>query len=282
MQKTTSKRISISGVGIHTGELVTMELLPAEEGEGIGFIRDDVGGGLRIPAHFPSVKRLDLATTLTKGNVSVSTVEHLMAALYAMEIDNLTVVVDGPELPILDGSASPLVSFVRCAGVVESGAKRRGARVTERVRVGAGDAWAELTPEEKGFSIDYTIVYENPHVATQRIEFTLTPEYFEEEVAPARTYGLLSDVSSMYDRGLAQGGSLRNAVIVGEDGVINPEGLRFPDECVRHKCLDAIGDLALFGLPLFGRFTAYKSGHRLNHLLVKELAKRTAYEIFEL
>ncbi len=288
-QRSIEREVSTTGVGIHSGTPVTMRLQPAMPGEGIQFVlqyetKTGTNTGtdtVKIPAHFSMVKNTTLATTLTKGDANISTVEHLMAALSAFGIDNLTIYVDGSELPVLDGSAKGLVSLLNSAGIFETKQKREFAVVGDKVSVKSGDCRAELTPKEGGLFIDYTIVYENPHVGTQRFEFKLTPDFFEREIAPARTYGLLEDVQSMHERGLALGGTLENALVIGNDGVLNPDGFRFPDECVRHKCLDALGDLALFGMPIIGKFTAYKSGHMLNHLLVKELAESGKYHIIE-
>lgn len=279
--KTIEREVSTTGVGIHSGNSVTMTLKPSKPDDGVVFIRHNGFAPVKIPAHFSMVKNTTLATTLTAGDVSISTVEHLMAVLSVFGVDKINVHVNGPELPVLDGSAKGYISLLNSAGIKDSAEKRKFARVTGKVSVESGDSRAELTPKYGGLYIDYTIVYENPHVGTQRFEFKLTPEFFEREIAPARTYGLIEDIQSMYDRGLALGGTLDNALIIGADGVLNPDGLRFPDECVRHKCLDALGDLALFGMPIIGKFTAHKSGHMLNHLLLKELAEKGRYEVVE-
>lgn len=289
-QRSIEREVSATGVGIHSGNPVTMRLVPAKPGEGIQFVLQYGGANkgtnkvtdtVKIPAHFSMVKNTMLATTLTSGDANISTVEHLMATLSAFSVDNLTIYVDGSELPVMDGSAAELVLLLNSGGIVETKQKREFAVVTDKISVKSGDSWATLTPKEGGLFIDYTIVYENPHVGTQRFEFKLTPDFFVKEIAPARTFGLLEDVQSMYKQGLALGGTLENALIIGDDGVLNPDGFRFPDECVRHKCLDALGDLALFGMPIIGKFTAYKSGHMLNHLLVKELSESGKYHIVE-
>ncbi len=280
-QRTIKKEISLEDVGIHTGSRVKITILPADAGDGIIFIRGDLGD-IRIPAHHSRVKNTVLATTIIEGEASVSTVEHLMATLYALGIDNVTVKINGPEVPVIDGSAAPFVHLINSDGIVDAGGKKLAARITQEIRVESGDSWAKFEPAQKGLFIDYTIVYENPHIGTQHFAFELTPDFFEIEIAPARTFGLLADVDEMRKKGLAKGGSLKNAVVIDDEGVLNPEGLRFPDECVRHKCLDAIGDLALFGMPIVGKFTAYKSGHRLNHKLVSKLAEQKPYEIVEL
>jgi UDP-3-O-[3-hydroxymyristoyl] N-acetylglucosamine deacetylase len=282
MQRTIRDTVSTCGVGIHSGNPVTLTLMPAGPDEGVGFIRTDVNARLRVPAHFSQVRTTQLATTLTQDGVSIATVEHLTATLLALGVDNITISLSGPEVPILDGSAEPFVSLVRSAGIVEESAGRQGARIVRPIAVTSADCRAELLPGPSLLHLDYTIVYENPHIGTQRFSFDLTPDTFAHEVAPARTFGLYNDITGMYAQGLALGGSLENAVIISDDGVMNPEGLRFDDECVRHKCLDAVGDLSLFGMPILGSFIAFKSGHRLNHLLVQELFSQKAYEIIAL
>jgi UDP-3-O-[3-hydroxymyristoyl] N-acetylglucosamine deacetylase len=281
-QKTIRNRAWTEGVGIHSGARVRLTLVPAGPDEGVGFIREDLGSGERIPALFSKVHNTELATTLTEGGASVATVEHLTAALFALGVDNVTIELSGPEVPILDGSAAPFAALITEAGIVDLGRPGKAARVTGPVRVESDGGWAELIPADGGLSLDYTIVYDNPHIGTQRFVVDLTPEAFITDVAPARTFGLYRDVESMYARGLAQGGTLENAVVINDDGVINPDGLRFPDECVRHKCLDAVGDLSLVGMPLIGGFRAYRSGHRINHLLVRKLFTTGAYEIVAL
>ncbi len=278
-QKTIRKTVWTDGVGIHSGKPVRVTIAPARPGQGVGFIREDVDEEVRIPALFSRIRNTELATTLSEGEVSVATVEHVAAALFALGVDNVTVRLTGPEVPILDGSAKPFVELLESAEIVDAGEPGKAARIVRPLRVESGDCWAELGPDGGGLSMDYTIVYENPHVGTQRFCCNVDPDVFIREVAPARTFGLFNDIDGMYARGLALGGSLANAVVIGDNGVLNPEGLRFPDECVRHKCLDAVGDLSLFGMPLIGKFTAHKSGHRLNHLLVRELFVQKAYEI---
>jgi UDP-3-O-[3-hydroxymyristoyl] N-acetylglucosamine deacetylase len=282
MQRTIRDTVSIDGVGIHSGNPVRLTLTPAADNEGVGFVREDLNPSLRVPAHFSRVRNTQLATTLTEDGVSVSTVEHVAASLFALGVDNVTIGLSGPEVPILDGSAQPFVSLIRSAGVLEESAPRKAARIVRQVTVTSEDCRVALGPGRDSLRVDYTIVYENPHIGTQRFFFELTPDSFAREVAPARTFGLLKDVNGMNAQGLALGGSLENAVVVADTGVMNPGGLRFDDECVRHKCLDAVGDLSLFGMPILGDFTAYKSGHRLNHLLLVELVRQRAYEIVSL
>jgi len=282
MQTTIEQPIRIHGVGIHSGNDVTVNLLPAGPGEGIGFIRTDMESSVRIPAHFTRVHHTVLSTSLKENGHEVQTVEHLMACFSALGIDNVTVTLDSPEIPIMDGSARHIVALLDEAGVAVLDARRRIARVLEAVTVSDDDKSATLEPRkgsDDGLDMDYTIVYDNPHIGTQRFSCTMNPECFREEVAPARTFGLMEDVNKLLGMGKGMGGSFETAVIIDDEGVLNPDGLRFPDECVRHKCLDAVGDLALFGMPLSGRFIARKSGHRLNLRLLEELSRRGTYEI---
>jgi UDP-3-O-[3-hydroxymyristoyl] N-acetylglucosamine deacetylase len=282
MQTTIAQPVRTRGVGIHSGNSVTVNFLPAGPDEGIGFIRTDIDGNVRIPAHFSRVHHTVLATSLKENGHEVQTVEHIMACFSALGIDNVTVTLDGPEVPILDGSARSIVTLMDEAGTRSFDTPRRIARVLETVSVSENDASAMLEPlgdDGSGLDLDYTIVYDNPHIGTQRFATRVTPERFRTEIAPARTYGLVSDVSLLLELGKGMGGSFETALIIGDEGVLNPDGLRFSDECVRHKCLDAVGDLALFGMPLSGRYVAHKAGHRLNHRLLEEFSRRGAYEI---
>lgn len=282
MQTTIAQPIRVEGVGIHSGNDVTVNIVPAGPGEGIGFIRTDGDNGIRIPAHFSRVHHTVLATSLMEDGHEVQTVEHLMACFSALGIDNVTVTLDGPEIPIMDGSARPIVTLLDEAGVAALDARRRIARVLETVTVEENGKSATLESGEgsdDGLELDYTIVYDNPHIGTQRFACRLNPECFRDEIAPARTFGLVADISMLLEMGKGMGGSFETALIIGDEGALNPDGLRFPDECVRHKCLDAVGDLALFGMPLSGRYVARKSGHRLNLRLLKELSRRGTYEI---
>ena len=282
MQTTIAQPVHIKGVGIHSGFDVTVNLIPAGPDEGIGFIRTDMDTGLRIPAHFSRVHHTVLSTSLKENGHEVQTVEHLMACFFALGINNVTVTLDSPEVPIMDGSARPIVALLDEAGITVLDARRRIARVLETVTVSDNGKTATLEPRDGSdneLELDYTIVYDNPHIGTQRFACMVSPECFRSEIAPARTFGLEADVSLILGLGKGMGGSFETAVIIGDTGVLNPGGFRFPDECVRHKCLDAVGDLALFGVPLSGRYIAYKSGHRLNLGLLEELSRRDAYEI---
>ena len=267
-QRTVAKRVSCTGVGLHSGAPVTLTLAPAVADSGISFVRMDLG--VEIPAHAARVTDTTLSTNLGVGAARVHTVEHVLSALTGMGIDNCRVEVDGPEIPILDGSAAAFVAMIREAGIAE---QRRGKRflVVERpVEVRDGDKFARLEPADS-LSIEFTVDFKHPLVTDQAFRFAFSDRAYEREVARARTFCFLRDIEQMKAMGLAKGGSLENAIVVDDFSILNPEGLRFPDEFARHKVLDAIGDLSLAGLPIIGRFQAYKSGHGLNQALVRKV-----------
>jgi UDP-3-O-[3-hydroxymyristoyl] N-acetylglucosamine deacetylase len=272
-QRTLKAPIGCVGIGVHTGQRVQMRLVPAAPDHGIVFRRTD--RGLDIPARFDLVVDTRLCTVLGHADdptVRVGTVEHLMAALSGSGIDNVLVEVDGPELPILDGSANPYVFLIDCAGTVEQDAPRQAIEVCRTVRVGDGAAWAELRPlPARGFEMAMSIAFAAPAIGSQALSLRLTPESFRRELATSRTFAMAADVQHLRANGLALGGSLDNAVVVDGAKVLNPAGLRRPDEFVRHKLLDAVGDLALAGGMLQGRFVASRSGHTLNNKLLHAL-----------
>jgi len=278
-QQTLRNRISCSGVGLHGGAKVSLTLHPAAPNTGIIFYRADVSQGEpRIAASFENVVESDLCTTVAnEDGVKVSTIEHLMAALYGCGIDNALVEVDGPEIPIMDGSAAPFVFLIECAGTVEQATPREVIRVLRPVEVRAGDARATLSPGE-GFSVAFEIHYPSPVIGHQQCVMALHEGGFKSEICRARTFGFAHEVDALRARGLAQGGSLDNAVVVSGDGVLNDGGLRYGDEFVRHKVLDSIGDLYLAGARLVGQFEGIRSGHALNHQLLAEFfADRSAW-----
>lgn len=268
-QHTLKRPVSCLGLGLHSGQEIKVTLSPWPVGGGVVFKRSDAAGAPMIPAVAGQVSDTKLATTLGRGPFSVSTVEHLMASLSALGVDNALVEVNGPELPILDGSASGWVALIKSAGLVTQMSPRKYYRVTRLFEFSEGDKNFKVYPGFD-FSLKNTVSFAAP-IGRQEIEFTLAPETFEEELAPARTFCLAREIEYMQSIGLAKGGSLANAVVVGDDGVINPEGWRFPDEVVRHKALDIIGDLALAGAPIIGQFEARKSGHDFNHKFLSAL-----------
>jgi UDP-3-O-[3-hydroxymyristoyl] N-acetylglucosamine deacetylase len=271
-QTTLRNRATISGVGVHSGREVAMTLHPAEADSGIYFYRTNVDGGRdrEIRADYRYVSATDLCTTVGDGDVSVATIEHLMATLRALEIDNVMIEIDGPEVPVMDGSADAFIDAVDQAGVATLSAKRRYIRVEKTVRVEIGQSFAEFYPYE-GSRIEVDIDFANPLVGRQSFAIDVNASSFRKELARARTFGFLADVERLWARGLCLGASLDNAVVVGEDRVINPEGLRFADEFVRHKALDAVGDIALASAPILGCYRSYRGGHRLNVLALEAL-----------
>jgi UDP-3-O-[3-hydroxymyristoyl] N-acetylglucosamine deacetylase len=264
------------GVGLHCGAPVTMTLLPAPADGGIVFRRADRGTEIR--ASWTSTTESTLSTVLSDGEGTlVGTVEHLLAALAGNRIDNLVVELDGPEVPIMDGSAAPFQALIEEAGIVEQDAVRRGFKVLKPIYVSDSGASAALLPDH-GFSMSFEIDFDNPLIRRQDIALALEPGIFQAELAPARTFGWLDDWPRLKAAGLALGGSLDNAVVISGDRVLNAGGLRFADEFVRHKLLDALGDLYLAGGPILGHFCGVRSGHALNRRLLAALfADRTAW-----
>ena len=271
-QKTLKSRISCSGIGLHSGCRATLTIGPAAVNTGIRFKRIDAAGqGAIIPARWDHVVDTRLCTVIgNEDGVVVSTIEHLMAAFYGLGIDNATVEIDGPEVPIMDGSAEAFVFLIECAGIVEQSASRRRIRILKRISVGDDCASAALAPAPFS-SLDFTLDFANPAVGRQEKSFRLTDSSFKRELARARTFGFAEEVELLRKAGLARGGSLDNAIVIGADRVLNREGLRYGDEFVRHKMLDALGDLYLAGAPIEGRFGGSRSGHALNNRLLRTL-----------
>lgn len=274
-QQTLRSSIGCAGIGLHSGRPARITLHPGQADSGIVFIRTDLGG-VSIPACTEHVVETRLCTVIGDGAARVSTVEHLLAALAGCGIDNLRVEVDGPELPILDGSADPFLFLIDCAGITMQAARRRQVRVLRPVRVHHEHGWAELLPSDtptspSGFDLAFSIDFAAAAIGRQSHALHLTPDSFRRELAAARTFTEASEIEQLQAAGLALGGSLDNAVVVDGDAVLNPGGLRMASEFVRHKLLDAVGDLALAGAPLCGRFRAHRSGHALNHALLTAL-----------
>jgi len=268
-QQTLKAPIGCVGVGLHSGQRVSLTFRPAPADHGIVFRRTDVGAD--IEARHDHVVDTRLATVLARDGARVGTVEHVLAALSGCGVDNVLVEVDGPELPILDGSAAQFVFLLDCAGIVPQDALRRVIEIRRPVRVRDGDAFAELRPGAAGLDMAISIDFAAAAIGRQALSLRLAPHSFRQELARARTFTLADEVDDLRAAGLAQGGSLDNAVVVDRARVLNPAGLRMPDEFVRHKLLDAVGDLALAGAPLNGRFIAHRSGHTLNNRLLQAL-----------
>ena len=282
-QTTLGRRVTCAGVGIHSGREVNLALLPAVAGTGIVFHRTDVERSTDIFARYDAVVDTRLGTTLANAEgVQVATVEHLMAAFAALGIDNARIEIDGPEVPIMDGSAAPFVSMIEGAGLRRLAPKRQALRVRETVMVEEKGRSASFTPFD-GFGIDLEIDFASVAVRRQRFQIDLSTSAFKSQLSRARTFGFLEEVEFLRGNGLAQGGSLDNCIVIDGDVVLNKEGLRFGDEFVRHKVLDAVGDLALAGMPILGRFTGVCSGHHLNNVLLRALmARPQAFEIVRL
>lgn len=271
-QRTLKSSISCSGVGLHSGEKVSLTLNPADSGTGIVFKQTDIaGGGASIPAKWDHVVDTRLCTTIGNGDgVTVATVEHLMAALAGCGIDNALIELNGSEVPIMDGSAQPFVFLVECAGVVDQDEPRRVIRVLKSVSARDGNGEARLSPGSF-LSLDIKIDFDCDAISRQSLSIGIVNGSFAKELARARTFGFLHEVEALWAAGFAKGGSLENAVVVSGDKVLNEGGLRYEDEFVRHKILDAVGDLYLAGAPIIGKFEGVYSGHATNNALLRAL-----------
>ncbi|HPK54569.1 MAG TPA: UDP-3-O-acyl-N-acetylglucosamine deacetylase, partial [Smithellaceae bacterium] len=268
--RTLKKEIICSSIGLHTGRKVNMHIKPAVVDTGILFKRNDLSDACPVPAGFNNVSDTTLATTLGVNGVTVATVEHLLSAFCGMGVDNAVVELDSFEIPIMDGSALPFVKMLKEVGTQIQGKTKKILVIKKPVSVKEGDGSASLLPANE-FQITYEIDFKHAAIGRQSYSMTFSDEKYEREICAARTFGFLSEVEYMQAKGLALGGSLKNAIVLDDRRIINKEGLRFPDEFVKHKILDAIGDLFLLGMPIIGHFVAYKSGHRLNNLLLREL-----------
>ncbi len=279
-QRTLKNSIRATGVGLHTGRKVLMILRPAPPDTGIVFRRSDLPSAPRVEAHAQNVGDTMLGTTLVKGEARVSTVEHLLSAFAGLGIDNAEVEVSAPEVPIMDGSAGPFVFLLQSAGIEEQHCPKRFVRVKKSIRVADGDKWAQFRPFD-GFKVNFEIEFNHPLFKrrAQRASMDFSTTSFLKEVSRARTFGFMRDLEMLRARNLALGGSLDNAIVLDEFRVLNEDGLRYEDEFVKHKILDAIGDLYLLGHSLIGEFSGYKSGHALNNRLLRALlADPSAWE----
>lgn len=277
-QRTLKNVIRATGVGLHTGNKVYLTLRPAALDSGIVFRRVDLTPAVDIPARAEHVGDTQLSTTLIKDGVRISTVEHLLSALAGLGIDNAYVDLSSEEVPIMDGSAGPFVFLVQSAGIIEQNAPKRFIRIKKTIIVKDGDKWAKFEPFE-GFKVTFEIDFDHPAFESKKATVDFSSTSFVKEVSRARTFGFLKDLEWLRDRRLALGGSLDNAVVVDDFRVLNEDGLRYHDEFVKHKVLDAIGDLYLLGRSLIGAFSGYKSGHALNNRLLRELmADDSAWE----
>lgn len=283
-QTTLRDQVAISGVGVHSGVPVTLTIYPADADTGIVFSRSDEQGREReVRADYRSVTATELATVLgDHSGLLCSTAEHILAALRGLGVDNAFVELDGPEVPIMDGSAAPFVAAIDQVGIVSLNALRRYIKVLKPVRVAKGEAFGELSPYASGFRLEVEINFDNPLIGRQSIATDLDPDTFRRELSRARTFGFMKDVSALWAAGKALGAGLENTVVMSENRVMNAEGLRFPDEFVRHKALDAVGDLALAGAPLLGRYRSMRGGHKMNHAVLTALmSDPTAWTMVE-
>ena len=281
-QTTIATETTISGVGLHTGSIITMRLRPAGVDTGVVFYRTEGDRRVAIEAKSKNVVDTTMATVLGKDGVSVSTVEHFLAALVSVGIDNLNVDIDGPEIPIMDGSAAPFIVHLSEVGVRAQDKGRTFLSIRKPVTFLDGEKRIRVIPS-RFFRVSFELAYDHPSISVQRRSFKFNSEKFTDEISSARTFGFLHEVEYLKSKGLALGGSLDNAVVLDQEKVLNPEGLRYSDEFVRHKILDCVGDFSLIGYPILGHVKAYRSGHDANHQLVEKiLADPDCYQLIEL
>ena len=273
LQRTIKKEIICSSVGLHTGRKVNMKIKPAPADAGIVFVRKDIPDALPIPANYHTVSDTTLATTIGLHGATVSTVEHILSAFSGMGVDNAIIELDSFEIPIMDGSALPFVNMLKEVGTHLQGKTKKLLVIKKPVSVKDGGGSADLLPAAE-FKITYAIDFKHVAIGKQSYSLDFSDEKYEKEICSARTFGFLREVEYLQARGLGLGGSLDNVIILDDEKIINKNGLRMPNEFVKHKILDAIGDLFLLGMPIIGHFVAYKSGHRLNNILLKELMRK--------
>ncbi len=274
-QRTIRKPVEVVGIGLHKGIPVKLRLEPLGENAGIVFYRNDKG--ISIPLKPENVVDTKMATVIGKENVVISTIEHLLSAVYAFGIDNLRIIVDNDEVPILDGSANSFVMMIKEAGIKELDENKKFLRITKEVEIKDNQKFAKLSPS-KDILFDFEIYFNHPLIGKERFRFEFSTENYINQIARARTFGFLKEVQYLRSIGLALGGSLENAIVLDDNGILN-ENLRYPDEFVRHKILDAIGDMSLLGYNFIGEYKAFASGHHLNHLLTLKVFEENAYEV---
>ena len=271
-QRTLKNVITVTGIGLHSGQSVDLEFHPQPINTGVVFERSDIDNHIAIPASAFLVQDTMMSSNLVFGGTRVGTVEHLLSAVAGLGIDNLLIRVSAAEIPIMDGSAAPFVDLLLQAGICEQDARKKYLKILKPVKVQSEDKWAELVPYD-GFELNFEIDFDHPAFdkAYQQAQLKFSTQNFIAELSTARTFGFMSDIEQLKKSNLALGGTMDNAIVMDETRILNAEGLRFSDEFVRHKILDALGDLYLIGYPLLGRFNAYKSGHALNNSLVREI-----------
>ena len=283
-QTTLREAVVLEDVGVHSGKPARLTLHPAEANTGYTFLRTGLENGRErfISARHTAVLATELQTVISDGNgASIATIEHCLSALAGLGVDNALIEIDGPEVPILDGSSARFVDAIDQAGIVQLSRQRRVLKVVKKTRVEMGAAWAELTPGS-GFRLDVEIDFQNPLIGRQRRVVDMSPTVYRRDISRARTFGFMRDVETLWKAGFARGASLENTIAVDEDRIVNPEGLRYRDEFVRHKVLDAVGDLSLAGSAIQGTYKAYMPGHKLNFKMLEALfADRSAYTVSE-
>lgn len=270
LQRTIRQQVNVEGIGLHAGQPASLTFCPAPQNTGIHFIRNDLPGKPTLEVSVDHVVSTENATTLGNKHFQVSTVEHCLSALSVLRIDNLNIELQGPEIPIIDGSAVHYLNALLKAGLVEQNAIRKYARILKPIEYEEGEKSAKLQPYN-GLRISCTIEFPHKCIGTQKIDFDINQYSFSKDIAPARTFGFLEEAKKLWARGLALGGSLDNTIVLDNNGIMNKEGLRFPDEFVRHKVLDALGDLTTLGLPLLGHLTLHKAGHSIMNKLMKKI-----------
>ena len=278
-QRTLRSEVGCTGIGLHTGEKVKIKLRPAPPDSGIRFVRADLSGRPEVRVHFDNVYDTMLATTIGSNGCKIATIEHLMAAFFGLGIDNAVVELDGPEVPIMDGSAAPFVFLIKSAGIREQEKPKRFIIIKRPFKVDDGNRSVRIVPSKR-LKITYMIDFQHPLLRNQKYELSFFGRDFVREICRARTFGFLRDVQMLQENGFARGGSLDNAVVVDDFRILNEDGLRFKDEFVRHKILDFIGDLSIIGAPIIGHFVVKKSGHFLNqHMLRKLMESKKHYKV---
>ena len=278
-QRTIGKRIELVGIGLHKGVPVKMVLEPLEANSGIVFYRSDLG--VTIPMSPQNIGNTMMATVLSKGEAKISTIEHLLSAIYAYGIDNLKISVDNEEIPIMDGSAIGYCMLLDEAVIKELDANKKIMAIKKPIEVQDGEKFVRIEPSERTI-FDFKIKFNHPAIKEQSYKFTFSKQGYKEEIARARTFGFLQDVNKLRAQGLGLGGNLSNCIVLDENGILNKEGLRYKEEFVRHKILDAIGDMAILGMPLLGSYVSFAGSHKLNSLLTKKILEESdAYELIE-
>lgn len=279
-QKSIKHKVELVGIGLHKGVPVKMELEPLESHSGIIFYRSDLG--ISIPLKPENVIDTTMATVLGSGEARISTIEHLISAIHAYGIDNIRICLDNEEVPIMDGSAIGYCMLLEEAGIISQNANKKAIAIRKPIEIKDGEKFVRVEPSEKTI-FDFSIDFEHPAIKKQQYTFMFSTHAYKEEIARARTFGFLHEVNYLRSQGLAKGGDLSNCIVLDESSILNKEGLRYKEEFVRHKILDAIGDMALLGMPLLGTYIAFAGSHKLNHLLTKQiLSDEKAYEIIEL